>query len=279
MTDVSVEGDFRLAERGTKPRSQGLTAVIDYGPDDFGWTGTRGIADLLDCAANYIDFAKIYALNALLLPRPVVQEIVRLYRDADIACYSGGILFEYAYQRNEIDGFTDHLRTIGFNSLEISENYVTLTDHERVSFIDRFQRLGLSVIYEFGRKNPERPMQMSDLEALVTSLAKQGVGHVIVEQSEFDMAIGSAPDQLRLAAKASWFERILIEADPYRFPQQHTELLKDFGRNVNLANIAPGQALRLEGLRRGIGRAVNYSILNKTDRSPARGSLPGGPAR
>ena len=263
MTDVSVNGDFTLPQRGAKPRARGLTAVIDYGPDDFGWTGPCGTADLLDCAAEYIDFAKIYALNALLLPRPVVQKIVRLYRDADVACYSGGILFEYAYQRNEIDGFTDHLRKVGFNSLEISENYVTLTHDERMSFIDRFQRLGLAVIYEFGRKNPEQPMRISDLEALVASLSEQVVEHVIVEQSEFDMAIGRAPDQLRLAAKAPWFARVLIEADPYRFPKQHTELLKDLGDGVNLANIAPGQALRLEGLRRGIGRAVNYSILDK----------------
>jgi phosphosulfolactate synthase len=62
-------------------------------------------------------------------------------------------------------------------------------------------------------------------------------------------------------AAASWFEHILVETDPYRFPAQHVGMLKDFGADVNLANVAPGQALRLEGLRRGIGRAVNYSIL------------------
>lgn len=254
-------GGFAPPKRSDKPRKRGMTAVIDYGPDGFGWTGERGVADLLDCAADYIDFAKIYAMNALLLPRPVVQRIVKLYRDAGVHCYSGGILFEYAYQRNEVDQFSAHLRSVGFNSLEISENYITLNDNERLSFIERFQRAGLSVIYEFGRKNPTQPMQVDELEGLVTTLASCGVDHVIVEQSEIDMAANRAPDQLKALRLASWFERILIEADPYRFPKQHVSLLQDFGKDANLANIAPGQALRLEGLRRGIGRAVNYAML------------------
>lgn len=256
----SISG-FVLPERSAKPRSRGLTAVIDYGPDGFGWTGERGVADLLDCAADYIDFAKIYAMNALLLPKPVVQRIVRLYRDADVDCYSGGILFEYAYQKNEIDRFAQHIKSIGLNSLEVSENYITLGNDERLKLIERFQKLGLSVIYEFGRKNPEHPMKLEELGSLVTTLGDHGIHHIIIEQSEIDMAANNAPDQLQKLAATPWFDRLLIEADPYRFPKQHVGLLQDFGREVNLANISPGQALRLEGLRRGVGRAVNYSLL------------------
>jgi phosphosulfolactate synthase len=256
---------FIPPERSAKPRKRGMTAVIDYGPDGFGWTGVRGVADLLDCAADYIDFAKIYAMNALLIPKPVVKKIVKLYRDAGVNCYSGGILFEYAYQRNEIDLFADHIKSIGLNSLEISENYITLNDNERLSFIDRFQGLGLSVIYEFGRKNPETPLRIADLEHLVTTMTNRGVDHVIVEQSEIDLAASHAPDELKALASASWFNHVLIEADPYRFPKQHVGLLKDFGIEINLANIAAGQALRLEGLRGGIGRAVNYSLLDEQE--------------
>lgn len=263
MNPIERQSAFVPPLRSVKPRKRGMTAVIDYGPDGFGWTGERGIADMLDCAAEYIDFAKIYAMNALLLPLPVIQRIVKLYRDAGVNCYAGGILFEYAYQRNEIDLFCDHVLKVGLNSLEISENYIILNDNERLSYIDRFQSRGLSVIYEFGRKNPEQPLRVEDIEALVTTMTNRGVDHVIVEQSEIDMAASRAPDQLKAIAAAPWFERILIEADPYRFPKQHVGLLKDFGVDVNLANIAPGQALRLEGLRRGIGRAVDYSLLSQ----------------
>jgi phosphosulfolactate synthase len=51
--------------------------------------------------------------------------------------------------------------------------------------------------------------------------------------------------------------------DPYRFPQQHAQIIRDFGPEVNLANVTPGQVLRLEGFRLGIGRAVDYSLITR----------------
>jgi len=259
MDSIAIDV-LRPPVRSEKPRRRGLTSMIDFGPDGFGWTGPRGVADLLDCASGYIDYAKIYALDALLLPGPVIAEIVRLYRDAGVTPYSGGILFEHAYRRNELDLFVALLKRIGIPMLEISENYVTLSDAERTAFIDRFQREGLSVIYEFGRKNPEEPMDVDRIEEIVVSAVDSGVEHIILEQSEIDLAVRDAPERLNELAGRSWFERILIEADPYRFPKQHVELINQFGPEVSLANVAPGQVFRLEGLRRGIGRAVNYSM-------------------
>ena len=65
---------FELPPRGVKPRKRGLTTMIDFGPDEMGWTGgTGGIESLLECAAAYIDHAKIYALNGLLLPEEAVR--------------------------------------------------------------------------------------------------------------------------------------------------------------------------------------------------------------
>ncbi len=186
MSVGSKAKPFASPERSGKPRRRGLTSVIDLGPDGFGWTGERGVADLLDCAADYIDFAKIYAMNALLLPEDVVRRIVRLYRDAGVTCYSGGILFEFAYQRGEIESFIAHLGKIGLDALEISENYVTLADTQRRAFVDRFRAHGLTVIYEFGRKDPHHALQLDELEAIVNGMVQRGVEHVIVVQSEID---------------------------------------------------------------------------------------------
>lgn len=258
---AEVLGGLSLPPRSKKPRKHGLTSIIDYGPDERGWTGERGIADLLDCAAPYIDFAKIYALNALLLPHPVLARIVARYRDAEISCYAGGILFEYAYRRNEIDGFINHARGLGFDAVELSENYVELTDNERRQLIDRFQRSGLSVIYEFGRKNPTELMSLEQLAARVGAAMEQGVEHIILEQSEITHTAGRDPMLLQSITSQPWFANVLIETDPFQFPAHCVSLIRDFGKDVNLANVAPGQALRLEGFRQGIGRAVDYSIL------------------
>ena len=116
------------------------------------------------------------------------------------------------------------------------------------------------MIYEFGLKNPTEPFDPVRLEAIVQSNLDQGVTHIILEQSEIDMARCNSPTLLNELATRPWFRYIFIEVDPYKFPSQHVQLLNEFGRNVNLANVAAGQALRLEGMRRGIGRSVNYAL-------------------
>lgn len=253
--------EFKLPPRSAKPRAFGTTSVIDFGPDTFGWTGVQGVRDLLDYAADYIDFAKIYAMNALLVPLHTVQAVVGAYQEADIKAYSGGILFEYACKTNSFDEMLRHLKKVGIRAIEVSENYLELQPAQRREYISAAQRAGFDVIYEFGRKNPTSPFSLADLEQLVADVRRQDIQHVIIEQSEIDMIAASSPQALKLLAEQPWFSRLMIEADPYRFPQQHAQLLKDFGPEVNLANITAGQCLRLEGLRRGIGRAVNYSVL------------------
>lgn len=254
---------FELPPREGKPRKRGLTTMIDYGPDEMGWTGgPGGIRTVLECAADYIDHAKIYALNGLLLPREAVRGAATLYRDYDCHPFAGGMLFEYAWAKGELDGFEALLREVELMGFEISENYITLADDERKALIERFQKAGFEIVYEFGRKAPTEPMKLDELGAVIHSVAECGIEHVIVEQSEIDMLADSAPAGLDELRRQNWFDRVVIEADPYRFPKQHAELVNTFGRDVNLCNIAPGQVLRLEGFRQGIGRAVGYSIMD-----------------
>ena len=76
--------NFGLPPTEGKPRLRGLTTMIDFGPDEMGWAGGEaGIISLLECAADYIDHAKIYAMNGLLLPEEVVKKAAKLYRDYD----------------------------------------------------------------------------------------------------------------------------------------------------------------------------------------------------
>ena len=270
MTDPSAAPSFALPARSAKPRTRGITSMIDFGPDTFGWTGgEHGIRDLLSVAADYIDYAKIYALNALLIPGPVLTRTAALYRDAGVKPFAGGILFEYAWQRNQVDELIAHLSRLGIPGIELSENYVELSDEERHRAIDRLQKGGLQVVYEFGRKNPEKPLGLDELHGIVSAVAQHGIEHVTVEQCEIDLLAADKPDALLALAKEPWFEHVVIEVDPYRFPDQHVKILRDFGSHVNLANVAPGQVLRLEGFRQGIGRAVNYWVVSGDASRPA----------
>ncbi|VCU70828.1 Phosphosulfolactate synthase [Pigmentiphaga humi] len=266
MEDTTLENAGHAAclvlpERGQKPRAQGITSVIDFGPDTFGWGGSESsLRGMLECAAPYIDMAKIFALNPLLVPHPVMRKAIGCYRSFDIDVYAGGILFEYAWRRNELDGMVNLLRTLGLDAVEVSENCITLDRDERRRVIERLQGQGVRVVYEFGAKNPEAPLELDELARIVSDMNELGIGHVTLEQSELDLLTATSPSAMNDLKQSSWFDAIMIEGDPYRFPQQHASLIQEFGANVNLANVTLGQALRLEGLRRGVGRAVGYSL-------------------
>lgn len=237
--------------------------MIDFGPDGFGWTGAAGLGDLLACAGSYIDYAKIYAMNALLMPADPLRRIVDEYRAADVATFSGGILFEWAHRQGAVADLVSLLRDAGIGGLEVSENYIRLDPAERDGHIARFRDAGFEVIYEFGRKTPDAPLSVQHLADIVGEVRAAGAAHVIVEQSEIDLAAADDPAILTRLAEQEWFAGVFVEMDPYRFPGQAAEVISILGAQVNLANIAPGQALRLEGLRRGIGRAVDYAMFEE----------------
>jgi phosphosulfolactate synthase len=260
---ADTPGALALPARDIKPRRKGITSVIDWGPDTFGWGGSEiGIRSALECASDYIDFVKIFAPNLLLIPEQTIKKAITCYRDCGVSVYAGGIIFEYAYRRNELDSFLHLLRRVGLDALEVSENCVSLSRGERMKVIDQLQKQGFQVVYEYGAKDPDVPMQLGDLDQIVADLLTLGIEYVTLEQSELDLLASERPADMEQLKARDWFSRALIEADPYRFPKQHATMLAEFGSDVNLANITLGQALRLEGMRRGIGRAVGYSIFS-----------------
>ena len=199
--------------------------------------------------------------NALLLPEETVKKAAQAYRDADVVPFAGGILFEYAWQKNQVPEMIEHLHKLGLKGVELSENYIELTTEQRLREIDRLQKGGLKVVYEFGRKNPVDPMSFEYVAGLVAEVGQLGIDHITVEQCEIDLLAQASPSALADLQRQPWFDNLLIEVDPYRFPQQHAQIIRDFGPEVNLANVTPGQVLRLEGFRLGIGRAVDYSLI------------------
>lgn len=244
--------------RDGRAKRRGKTIMMDVGPDLYGWTGPRGLADLLEVAGHYIDVAKIWALNAATMPETYVKESIRQYDEAGIETFAGGLLFEYAYLKNDVEGLIARLNYLGLGGVEVSENYVSLNDNDRLRSIGALSDAGLTVVFEFGRKVPDTPLDVGALERTVARVAGAGAHHVILEQGEFDLLAAERPDELEALKSAAWFEAVFIEIDSDRFPDQHIEMIRRFGPDVNLANVAPAHIIRLENFRRGLGRAVDY---------------------
>lgn len=236
----------------------GKTIMMDVGPDVYGWTGPRGLADLLEVAGHFIDVAKIWALNAATMPETYLKESIRQYDKAGIETFAGGLLFEYAYLKNDVEGLIARLNFLGLGGVEVSENYISLNDNDRLRSIGALSDAGLNVVFEFGRKVPDTPLDVGALENTVARVANAGAHHVILEQGEFDLLAAEKPDELEALKSASWFNAVFVEIDSDRFPDQHIDMIKRFGPDVNLANVAPAHIIRLENFRRGLGRAVDY---------------------
>lgn len=247
--------------RNDRKNRKGKTILIDFGPDMLGWTGRSGLQDLLEACGQFIDYAKLWTMNAVLLPQDYIQTVVQLYKNAGIQPFAGGILFEYAWLKNDVDGLVKLLKYLGLDGIEVSENYLELSQDERRRVISALAESGLQVVYEFGRKNPLRPMELDEIEEVVYDSLNCGAEHVIMEQCEFDLLEQQDAKIITDLKARDWFEQIFIEVGYLRFPEQHADLITRFGADVNLANITPGQVMRTEGLRRGLGRPIDFPLI------------------
>ena len=246
--------------RDDRKNRKGKTIVMDLGPTSDGWCGRHGLADLLEAAGNYIDAAKLFVFHAATMPESYLREVIRLYKDAGVMVFAGGLLFEYAYLKNEFDGLIKRLKYIGVDGIEVSENYIDLTWEERKKYISALSKAGLEVVFEYGRKHPVKPMELRELEDIVKQVVALGAHHVIWEQGEFDLLAEKRPADLEALIAAPWYEHVCIEVDSSAAHFPHAQLIKRFGPNLNFANVAPGQVILLENTRRGISRELDCPI-------------------
>ncbi len=113
MTPPSTDGFLDLPPRPGKPRTEGLTHVIDKG------LNLREIEGLFDTAGQYVDIVKLgwgtsYVTNNL-------EKKIALYRSFETPVVCGGTLFEAVFARGRLDEFKRWLTDFRFSHVEISD--------------------------------------------------------------------------------------------------------------------------------------------------------------
>lgn len=236
-----------------KPRSQGMTMVIDKG------LGISAFSDLLSLSAPYIDFIKLGFGTSVLYPPPILQEKLRIAQERGVILYPGGTFFEVAYQKNEIPSYLDSLKSIGFEYVEISDGTITLTHEERCNYIGEAKARGFQVITECGKKAQGSTLTIDELEETLYSDVECGAAFVIVEGRETGKNAGiydkegdldeSFLQEIKNRISADLLHRLIWEAP---LKKQQVCLIESFGRNVNIGNIPGIDVFSLECLRRGL---------------------------
>ena len=102
----------------TKPRTTGLTMVKDY------QLGLRGLEDLLEVAADYMDIFKFVTGTVRLFTREQVMAKTELLKRYQVRPFLGGQFQEYVLHTMGVEAFPRHLaeaRELGFEMVEISD--------------------------------------------------------------------------------------------------------------------------------------------------------------
>lgn len=238
-------------QREAKPRTRGLTMIIDRG------VGPSAFQETIQLAGPYMDFVKLgYGTPALYPPEHLAAKVA-LGRRYGIEVYPGGTFFEAAWAQGLEKEFFRFVTEIGFAYVEISDGTVDLPLTERRRLIREARERGLSVITEYGKKTAGSRIEASHMQEVVEMDWDSGASFTIVEGRESGRGVGvfdekgNSDDRLvrEIVQQLSRPERLIWEA-----PQRHQQIyfIRSLGRDVNLGNIAMEDVYSLECLRRGL---------------------------
>lgn len=238
-----------LPERTYKPRTRGLTIVLDNGvPSSY-------FEDMIASTGRFVDLVKFGWGTALVTDQ--LDRKIACLREHGVDFFFGGTLFEKYYSQRKVDAYQDYCLTHGCRFVEISNGTVGLANSDKARFISQFAR-DFSVLSEVGYKDSDRSLNLSParwIEYIQEDLAA-GAFKVITEARESGTSGICRPDG---EVRFGLIEEIIgsrVESDDIIFEAPNkalqTYFIKRLGTNVNLANIALQDAIPLETLRLGL---------------------------
>jgi phosphosulfolactate synthase len=207
---------------------------------------------LLEVVGDSVDIVKLGWGTALVTAN--LKPKLALYAERGIPVVLGGTLTEVAIRQGRVEGLFAWLRELGLRHVEISDGTITLAAELKRELIERLSR-EFVVLAEVGSKDTDFIMAPYIWVEQIESDLAAGAWKVIAEARESGTAgIYRANGEVRTGlideiAHAIDPERLIFDAPLQR---QQVWLLKRFGTECNLGNIAPADVLSLETLRLGL---------------------------
>lgn len=235
-----------LPARSEKPRAAGLTHALDKG------LPLRATEAVLATAAAYVDIWKFGWGTAYL--DPALPEKLAVLREHEIRACLGGTLLEAAWLQDRAKQCLDWAAEQGFAMVEVSRGVAPMTLADKTELIrhavDRFV-----VVSEVGSKDPAAAADPDLWREEACSDVDAGAWKVVAEGRESGTVglyhpSGSVRAELVVAiSDALGADTILFEA-PRK--DQQAWFVRQFGADVNLANIATDDLVGVEALRLGL---------------------------
>ncbi|HTT60139.1 MAG TPA: phosphosulfolactate synthase [Acidimicrobiales bacterium] len=238
-----------LPQRSSKPRTSGLTMIIDKG------LPTRQFEDLIASHSVHIDFVKFGWGTSVVTSD--FQAKLDILKNAHVDFYLGGTLFEKYVQQHRFEEFRELCAAYGCGFVEVSNGTIDLTNDDKAEYVKRLSD-DFFVVSEVGSKDQEASDLMApnkwvsyinaDIEAgavLVTLETREG-GKGGICRSNGELRYGLIEEIL--SSKID-YAKLLFEAPS---TELQTYFVRRVGPDVNLGNIATTDVIPLETIRLGL---------------------------
>jgi phosphosulfolactate synthase len=238
-----------LPRRATKPRTTGLTMVIDGG------LPLEHFRDLVELGGEYIDFMKFGWGTSVLTN--CLEAKIDILKAHSIGFYFGGTLFEKFVLQGRFEEYRRLCRDYGCAHAEVSNGTVDMSNTEKATYVRKLAT-DFTIVSEVGFKDSGRSQQLppsawvdairEDLEAgaeIVTMEARES-GKSGICRPDGELRYGLVEDVLNSGVPA---DKLLWEAPN---TELQAYLIQRIGPDVNLGNVPAAGVIGLETLRLGL---------------------------
>ena len=247
----------QIPERTSKPRTHGLTMVMDKG------LSYGEVENFLSISAGHTDVVKLgFGTSAV---TPNLRAKIELYQSHHIPVYFGGTLFEAFLIRNQFDDYLAMCKDYKIDLIEVSDGSIEIPHAEKCGYIEKIAKI-CKVISEVGSKDAAHILPPYKWIELMTAELSAGAEYVIAEAREAgNVGIYRGSGEVREGLVQEILTKIPAEKILWEAPQKAQQLyfIELIGCNVNLGNIAPTQDIPLEAMRIGLRGDTFNLYLNK----------------
>jgi phosphosulfolactate synthase len=238
----------QIPERTASPRTYGLTMIYDKG------LSVMEARHLVSGAGPHVDLVKLAFGTALFSGG--LQEKIRIFQDAGIPVFFGGLLFEAYVIRGQFADYIDLVKEYNISHIEVSDGSINIPHTEKCRYIETLAKYG-TVLSEVGSKDKDRehitpPYQW--IKLMQTELGA-GAGYIVAEAREAGtVGLYRNSGEVREGLVQEILTRIPAEKILWEAPQKDQQLyfLTLIGANANLGNITPSEVVALEAMRLGL---------------------------
>ena len=238
-----------LPQRAVKPRTSGLTMVIDGGVPLSQFT------DLIELGAEYIDYVKFGWGTSVI--SNCLREKISVLDSHGIGYYFGGTLFEKFILQGRFEDYRRFCVEHSCRYVEVSNGTIEMSNAEKAGYIRKLAP-DFTIVSEVGFKDPGRSEMLApsewvaaikedlDAGASIVTLEARESGKSGICRPDGELRYGLIEDVLHAGIDV---DRLLFEA-PTTALQAH--LITRVGPNVNLGNVPATGVISLETLRLGL---------------------------